>query len=76
MDMTIGVALALALTVFAGAHVAIVGGLARRRAWRKALAALLVPPLAPWWAFRLGMRARAYVWLGAVGAYAACVVVF
>ena len=59
---------ALALT----AHVTIVFGLARRRPRWRALAALLVIPLAPYWAFREKMRVRAAVWvLGVLGYIAA-----
>jgi hypothetical protein len=70
-----GVLLVIALAVLFGAHVAIAAGLARRRAWGKAALALVVAPLAPWWGWREGMRARAVVWLAAVGAYGLGVIV-
>lgn len=44
-------------------HVATVYGLLRKRRVRAALAALVVPPLAPWLARRWGMRGRAIGWL-------------
>jgi hypothetical protein len=66
--------LAVALAVFGAAHVALVVGLARARtphAWGRALAALFVAPLAPWWGYRSGMRWQSYVWAGALAVYAA-----
>ena len=65
-----GIALAVALLTFAGAHVSLVVGLARRHAWTRAVPALFVPPLAPWWGWEQGMRRRAIVWGVAVGLYA------
>jgi hypothetical protein len=72
-----GVALAIALLAFLGSHLAIVATLLRRRAWWRALCALTVPPLAPWWAWDRKARSRplAVAWLGALGAYAALVLV-
>jgi hypothetical protein len=63
-----GFALA-ALVVLMGAHLVLVGSLARISLWRAPLA-LLVPPLAAYWAWIQGMRVRVFVWLGAVAAYA------
>jgi hypothetical protein len=66
----LGAWLAISLVLYAGAHVALVVGLFRREPrWRGAVA-LVVPPLAPYWGWPLGMRARAWLWLGALGAYA------
>jgi hypothetical protein len=70
-----GIALAIALAAFAGAHLAIVIALAARRSWWKALGALLVLPLAPWWGWQERLRPLAIAWLVALGAYAALVVV-
>jgi len=72
-----GVALAIALASFVAAHLAIVANLVRRRAWLKAVAALLVPALAPWWAWdrRANARPLALVWLAALVAYATLVLV-
>jgi hypothetical protein len=50
-------------------HVAIVAGLAARQPRWRAPVALVVVPLAPIWAFRAGMRARAAIWLAAVVTY-------
>lgn len=70
-----GIALAALLAIFAGAHVAIAIGLARSRKGAdplrgRALVALLVPPLAPWWGWQAGLRARTIVWGAALALYA------
>ncbi len=75
-----GIALAVLLAVFMSAHVAIaIGlGLGPRRAGRsrtkgrvvRALVALLVPPVAPWWAWQAGLRTRTIVWGAALALYA------
>jgi hypothetical protein len=65
--------LACALAVHVGAHVALLVGLARRRPWWRALAALVVPPLAPIWGWN-EMPRRAHAWAIAFAAYAVVVV--
>lgn len=66
-----GIALAALLAVFAGAHVAIAVGLAwRKRMLRRALVGLVVPPLAPWWAWEAGLRVPTIVWGAALAFYA------
>jgi hypothetical protein len=60
-------AFALAVT----AHVTIVWGLAWQRPKWRAAAALLVLPLAPWWAWRARMHLRALAWAVGVVVYAA-----
>jgi hypothetical protein len=65
-----GIALAVALVAFAVAHVTLVVGLAKRRLWWRALLALVAPPLAPWWGWREGMRARTIAWGAALTLYA------
>ncbi len=62
--------LASALAVFLAAHVALVAGLARKRTWGRALVALLVPPLAPWWGYRAGLRVATIAWCAALALYA------
>ncbi|MGO9834597.1 MAG: hypothetical protein ACLP1X_10300 [Polyangiaceae bacterium] len=69
-DGGMGALLAVALAVFVGAHFSLVAGLNGKRSWKAALAALVVPPLAPWWGWRDGIRRRATVWLAALGVYA------
>jgi uncharacterized membrane protein YdcZ (DUF606 family) len=65
-----GIALAALLAIFAGAHVAIAVGLTRRnRQLRRALLGLVVPPLAPWWAWQAGLRAHTIVWGAALALY-------
>ncbi len=66
-----GIALAALLAIFAGAHVAIAIGLGwRKRLLRRALLGLLVPPLAPWWAWEAGLRVQTIVWGAALALYA------
>jgi hypothetical protein len=65
-----GVALAIALAAFVFAHLWLVGALASRRAWLRAVGALLVPPLAPWWGWQIGQKTTALAWLAALGVYA------
>jgi hypothetical protein len=62
--------LASSLVVFVAAHVALVAGLACRRAWGRAAVALLVPPLAPWWGYREGLRVATIAWCAALALYA------
>lgn len=50
-------------------HVAVLFGLVRTPPRREALLALLVPPLAPYWALRRGMRVRGVMWLVASCVY-------
>jgi hypothetical protein len=61
--------LVLAFATLVTVHVAIVLGLAVRDPRWRALAALFVPPLAPYWAFRDGMKVRGGIWLGSVVLY-------
>jgi hypothetical protein len=70
-DGRMGVVLAVALAVFLGAHVSLVSGLAKGGSWKRALAAFVVPPLAPWWGWPRGMRVRTIAWLAALVVYAA-----
>jgi hypothetical protein len=74
--MASGVALTVVLAVFLSAHVVLVAGLARRRAWGRAVVALVVPPLAPWWGWSAGLRPASMVWCAALALYAAGVVAF
>jgi hypothetical protein len=67
--------LASALAVFLAAHVALVAGLAQKRTWGRAVVALLVPPLAPWWGYRAGLRVATIAWCAALALYTLGVVV-
>jgi hypothetical protein len=60
----------LAFAVAVTDHVAIVAGLAARRPRWHAPLALVIVPLAPFWAYRAGMRARAAIWVVAALTYA------
>jgi hypothetical protein len=67
-DEAVVIVLVLAFATLATAHVTIVAGLlARPPRWR-GLAALVVAPLAPYWAWQ-PMRSRAVVWLAAAAVY-------
>ncbi len=61
---------ALALLAAVGAHVTLLVRLAMSRPRYLALAALAVPPLAPYWGWRQGVRRPVYVWGAAVTLYA------
>jgi hypothetical protein len=52
----------------------LVAGLARSRTpyrWARAVVAFLVPPLAPWWGHRAGLRITAILWCAALALYTA-----
>ena len=68
-----GITLALFLAAFLAAHLALVLGLARSRAFRRAVVALLVPPLAPVWGWEAGLRRTTWAWGAALALYAAFV---
>ena len=69
-DFVVLAALLLSFATLLTTHVAI----AVRLTWRarpryRGVVALLVPPLAPWWAYEQRWRRMALVWLGAVAVY-------
>jgi hypothetical protein len=71
---TMGIALALALLVMAGAHLGLVIGIARlgrpaARARFRAAVSLMVLPLAPWWGWAVGLRRTTMVWGAALALY-------
>jgi hypothetical protein len=70
-----GIALALALLAFGGAHVTLVAGLARRHPAWHAIVAFAALPLAPWWGWQAGMRRRTIAWGAALAIYAVGVAV-
>lgn len=66
-DIILIVVIAFAFALTITAQVAILAGLLRRKLKWRALSGLLMPPLAPYWAYNEGMRVRAAIWLfGAV----------
>ena len=64
-----GWCIAAALVVFVAVHVALVVGLGRRGSWPRAALAFVLPPLAPWWGQKAGMRVAAIAWCAALGLY-------
>lgn len=68
-DELVAAALVLAFALAVTAHVTLVVGLAGRAPRWRALVALVLPPLAPYWGWS-GLRRRAVLWLGAAAAYA------
>ena len=69
VDVVLLSALVLAFAVLVTAHVALLVGLLLRRPRWRAAAALVVPPLAPFWGLEARMRLRSYLWLGALVVY-------
>lgn len=71
MKTFLTIVIGLALLVELGAHLWLLVGIAKEdpRRWRAAVA-FLVPPLAPYWGWQLGMTRRTYAWLGALAVYA------
>lgn len=69
-DEVVAVALVLSFAALVTAHFAIVVGLAARKPRWRAPAALVVVPLAPWWAHQARMHVRFVAWIVAAVAYA------
>ncbi len=59
-----------ALLAHLGAHITIVARFALARSFGRAALAFFLPPLAPLWGWRDGMRAPVYAWTGALALYA------
>lgn len=64
------VGLVVAFATFVTVHLAIAVGLVFRFPRWRAPVALVVPPLAAYWALRGGMRVRGALWLGSLLLYA------
>jgi hypothetical protein len=62
------------LLVHAGSHLAVVVALFRSTPIYMGFVALVLPPLAPYYAWRHGWRRRTFLWLGGLLAYALGVV--
>lgn len=73
MKEALGFVLLASLAVLVASHVAIAIGLGRSRMWLRVGLVLVVPPLAPWWAWELGMRRRMIAWTTALVVYAVAV---
>ncbi len=74
-DELVVLSLILAFAVLVTAHVALVAGLAARAPRWRALVALPVAPLAPYWGARAGMHVRVVAWIASAIAYLALRVV-
>ena len=68
-DEVVSAGLVTAFAALVTAHVALVAGLAARPPRWRALGALVVPVLAPWWGHRERMWARTHVWTVSAVAY-------
>ena len=69
MKLILTIVLATALVVEVGAHVGLLAGLARREPRWRAVVALFLPPLAPYWGWQHGMTRRTYAWMAALAVY-------
>ena len=63
--------LVLGFAAFATAHVALIAGLAGRKPRWRALVALPIAPLAPFWGARAGMHVRVVIWVASAAVYLA-----
>jgi hypothetical protein len=70
-DEAVSGGLVLAFALLVTAHVTLVAGLASRPPRWRAVAALVVLPLAPWWGRRERMHLRVVVWLASAAGYGA-----
>jgi hypothetical protein len=61
--------LVLAFATLLTAHVTLALAIARSGYRRRAVAAFLIAPLAPYWGWREGMRARGVLWMAAAISY-------
>lgn len=68
-DLLVVALLVLAFAWLLTVHVTIVFGLARKEPKWRAAVALVLPVLAPYWAFREQMRVRAGLWIGGIVVY-------
>jgi hypothetical protein len=69
-DAVLLAVLVAAFATLVTAHVTLALGLVRRSPRWHGAVALVVPPLAPWWGWHAGMRARAAIWVVAAPLYA------
>jgi hypothetical protein len=71
VDLTLVLLPSALFGLFVTAHFALVFTLSERPPRFRAVVAFLVPPLAPYWGFREGLRAWSSVWLLSLASYAA-----
>ena len=70
-DVIVLGALLLSFATVVVAHVAIAFKLLWRKQRYRGIVALVIPPLAPWWAYSENWRRWCWLWVGAVLAYTA-----
>jgi hypothetical protein len=68
-DAALTMGLVGTFAVLVAVHVVTVFGIARKRHFAAALGSLVVPPLAPYYAFTEGMPVRAVVWIASAALY-------
>lgn len=68
-DEWVMVAVVIAFAAWITAHITIVAGLVARRPRWRALAALVIVPLAPFWGLRARMFVRSAIWIASAGVY-------
>jgi hypothetical protein len=73
-DEVVAATLVVAFAILVTAHVTLLVGLAARAPRWRALVALVVPPLAPYWGWQ-ALRRRSVAWMAGAGAYAVLLVV-
>lgn len=73
MSLALPWVLALTLTVHVGTHLVLVVRLAQQTTALRGLAAFVLPPLAPFWGFREGLKKTAIVWTSTLALYALAV---
>ena len=71
VDLAVYAAIVVSFAALVTAHAALAFGLSRLRPhWRGPVGFVLLP-LAPYWGFKAGLRARSILWLLALAAYVA-----
>ena len=71
MGALLSYVLLVALVAHAGAHVALLVTLARKKPRYRAVVAFVLPPLAPYYGWLGGASRLSLVWLAGLGVYAA-----
>jgi hypothetical protein len=74
-DVVLLAVIVIAFALFVTVHLAIACGLLLRKPRWRAPLALVIVPLAPYWAWREHMRVRAAFWAGTVLVYVAARIV-
>ncbi len=69
-DAVLTIGLIGTFAVLVAVHVVNVFGIARKRHFAAALGSLVIPPLAPYFAFTEGMPIRAIAWIASAALYA------